>query len=296
MVEGGDCAMKYRAGLKRLLSMEWLPAPVGVLAQVLEELEHWGGDSAALERKLQREPSITAQVLKVANSAYYGCQQEVHTLARAIVVIGIKEVRNICLGVALIQQFQGLEPARPFRRNRYWSHSFATARFASRLAKEQGLACADAAFVLALLHDIGRLVLAYYLPEIYTEMAKVPPGVNPYGHEKELCFTHAEVGYWLCRKWRLPPMVAEVVRFHHEPLLSKRFPQETSLVHVAAAAIRMAEMGSLEQQRALENGELPAEEVLERIGLTPGRFMLHMEGATEALEGAEAVLRALLQG
>ncbi len=275
--------------------MEWLPAPMGILAHLLEELEEWGGDSRELEQRLSREPSITAQVLKVANSAYYGCQQEVATLSRAIVVIGVKEVRNICLSVALVQQFQGLKPALSFQRNRYWLHSFAAARFASHLAEAQGLASQEGAYVMGLLHDIGRLVLAYHLPDLFDEMAAVGPGEDPYRHEEELCFTHAEVGYWLCRKWRLPERVAEVVRYHHEPLKARRFREEAALIHLAAWALRLAEGGGGSGQ-GLEEGALPAEEVLKVVGLTPRRFLLQLEEAREALEGAESLLRALFRG
>ncbi len=287
-VSGGDCAMAYRAGVKRLLSMEWLPAPIGVLAEVIEELENWTGDSALLEGRINRDPSLTAQVLKVANSAYYGCQQEVGTLSRALVVIGVKEVRNICISVALIQQFHGLKPSLRFDRRRFWLHSFAVAQFSSFLASDLELECADSAYVVGLLHDIGRLVMAYHLPEVFDEISDVPAGISPYEYEKELCLSHAEVGYWLCRKWRLPPLSWEVTRWHHEPFEANKFPLEAALVHVAATAVKFCEAGCPQGEL-----DLPSEAVLERLGIGQGRFMLYLEEADNCLERANEVLNAL---
>jgi len=290
---GGDCAAVYRAGLKRLLSMEWLPTPIGVLADVLRILENWTGDSTALERRINRDPSLTAQILRVANSAYYGCQQEVSTVSRAIVVIGIKEVRNICISVALIQQFQGLEPASCFDRDRFWIHCFAVANHAALLADDLGLECKEGAYVLGLLHDIGRLVMAYHLPDIFDQIANgVSRGQAPYQHEKEVCLTHAEVGFWLCKKWKLPPVVCEVARWHHEPSEAEKFPLETALVHVSGSAVKSSEEGGDDPDSAL----IPEEDVLNRLNMGQGKYLLYVEKAEECLEKARKMWAALFGG
>ena len=104
---------------------------------------------------ISQDPSIFSQVLKGANSPYFGCRGTVKDIARAIVIIGIKEVRNMCISLCLMQQFSVARVSPAFDSSVFWKHTLLVALLAQELAGEQGCLPREEAYTLGLLHDPG---------------------------------------------------------------------------------------------------------------------------------------------
>ena len=210
------------------------------------------GDEATSAKKLgsliSYDQAISSRLLKVANSAYYGFMGEVATVQHAIVILGFKEVKSLALGITVFNAINTTNSESSIVREEFWMHSIGCALAGQLICKKVGGADTETAFTASLMHDIGKLVLDnFFTPEYGKVLAKVKTnGVSMVEAEKEVMgFTHAEVGGWLCERWKFPPVLSFPVSFHHqvEKVYSK-YLQLTSIVHLADILCKRANIGS----------------------------------------------------
>ncbi len=270
-----------------ILSIEWLPSPSSILTDILRVLDEDEMGAEALEERLKREPSVTAQVLKVANSAYYGCQRKIDSVGRAIVVIGMSEVRNICLTIALLQQFEKRPAAELFVPQLFWKHSLLTGFIASELAKDTGIISKDVAYTLGLIHDLGRLIMAYYLPDYFDKVVSLAntPSLL-YQTERGFSVTHTDLGYWLATKWKLPETANMVMRYHHGPLEAETFKRESALIAVANLLANSIEGDSGEN-------ELPEQDVIDLLDMGFNEYTDYLALVTDLSKKVKNMLHIL---
>ena len=191
------------------------------------------------------DPALTAKLLKIVNSAFYGMPSPIDTVTRAIMVIGTNDLQALVLATSAVATFNQISTDL-VDMEAFWHHSVFTALAAKHLAREARIAQAESVFVAALLHDVGKLILYQELPDqsqqVLERCADVP--VQQAEVEREILgFDHGDVGAALLRVWKLPENLIEPIKFHHQPQLSKRFPKETSLVHLANAIAHTVEPG-----------------------------------------------------
>lgn len=174
---------------------------------------------------ISRDPALTAKVLKLANSAYYGLAREVGTLDRAVTILGFDTIKSLALTISVFQVFRGPGGKVPDLAG-LWYHSLAVALAARHLAGStpEGKAnrsLVERAFVGGVLHDIGKIAIARNLPE---EMAGI---LARAGREKRpqsaiekevLGFAHQEIGAALADSWNFPEEYLAVIRLHHGPV------------------------------------------------------------------------------
>lgn len=188
-----------------------LPKVVNRLVKVV------GDDRSNAEdvtKVLAGDQALTAKVLKLVNSSFYGQSGEIATITRAVVVLGFAAVRNLALGLAAggaLKRAGGAEYQR-----RFWTHALATACAAEALAgRGNGGVDPEEAFVAGLLHDIGHPVLALAAPAEFAEVFAGGPDALVAREEAVFGLGHAKAGQMLLRQWKLPEHLGEVARFHH---------------------------------------------------------------------------------
>jgi len=216
-------------------AIDWLPSPGPALARMLEVLREDQACAATLERIIRCDPVLCAQVLRVANCAFYGCRGEINTVARAIVILGTAEIRNICLSLCVLDQFPPVAMSASFDHACFWRHALLTGLIAEDIARRTSWMDQEDAYLLGLLHDLGRLVMAAYLAEEYESATALAAsrGIPLYEAERELGLTHTDVGAWLGLRWAFPDRIRVALSKHHDPPGAPESDRDAVLVGMA---------------------------------------------------------------
>jgi len=190
-----------------------------------------------------KDPSLTAKLLKLVNSAFYARtlrvsggmpSGRVDTLSRAVLLLGLNQLSTLAMGVSVLPLFKDI-PAECMDMRQFWRHSVAVGLVTKLLAVRLGDPSPERFFVAGLLHDIGRLVLYKQAPALAGEALAVSmlSGRLLLDVERELLgFDHGQLGGMLLRKWRFPESLEQAVWRHHDPLSGDE-PLESALVCVA---------------------------------------------------------------
>jgi HD-like signal output (HDOD) protein len=205
-----SCETEVIEALRGITTLPALPAVVGELTRRLGSADPSAADIARL---LSHDQALTARVLRLANSAFYAPREPVRSAQQAVIMLGLSTVRAITLKASVFTAFPP-DQARPF-----WLHAVGCACAAKAVARLAGIAPADDAFVMGLLHDIGKLAMAEYLPEAYGKVrARVvrDGGLIRDAELAELGCDHAAVGRFLCAHWSLPVEFREAIGGHHD--------------------------------------------------------------------------------
>jgi putative nucleotidyltransferase with HDIG domain len=216
----------------KIARSENLGSPPEIVNSVLKAISEEDTSGRVIERLIERDPAMTAKVLRAANSAYYGCNN-VPTVGRAISVLGLTTVRSMILSVAYGQMMTSRGQAKSFDKNACWRHSLAVATAARIIGKMRMPMKSEELYAAGILHDVGMLVLDRFAPEQLDESIRLAFDANTNLHEAErrvLGFDHAAVGALLAEKWSLPPIITDAVQYHSEPLMSTDQLQTTCIV------------------------------------------------------------------
>jgi len=206
-----------------------------VFLKINEMIDSPRHSAADIGRVISNDAALSARLLKIANSVFYGFPSQIDTVSRAITVIGTRELRELILATSVIRSFKGL-PNDLVTMEDFWRHSVCCALAARSLAAQRGEQLVERFFVAGLLHDIGSLLIYRRIPELAREalLRAQHNNVPLYRAEQEVMgFDHAMVGAEILRKWKLPEHFQEATEFHHNPGLAQRFPSDTALVHIA---------------------------------------------------------------
>jgi HD-like signal output (HDOD) protein len=181
------------------------------------------------------DPGLTARLLRLANSAFFGLRVKVETVPRAITLLGVRQVHDFVLATWVMQSFAGIPPALVDMR-RFWEGSVLCGAAAKSLARRCRVPESDRLFVVGLLAQVGRLVLYLRLPDVEEEIlaAAEREGRPVAAVEREvLGFDYAAVGAELLASWSLPATLVEPIRHHTLPAMGRTYPLETAVVHTA---------------------------------------------------------------
>jgi len=232
---------------RRLIEIENIPTLPAIMTRLLDAVEDEGTSAEDLTAILERDMAISARVLRLANSAFYGLRHRVDTIRRAVVVVGFQAVRMLALATSV---FDALSRHRQFAFDpeEFWMHSLGTAKAAQLLAKRiPGKESPESCFTAGLLLNIGKYCMALALKEQYAALVRQAEKDGRRLCEVEteaLRTTHAEVGQWLAEKWRLPEMFAAVLGNHIRPRQYRgEFQRENSIMGLSAEIAREAGFG-----------------------------------------------------
>jgi len=210
---------------------------IPVIAQEILKLVHDEFTSVdKLDNIIENDPPITAKILSVANSAFFGYKTTTRTIHDAILRIGFNNVKDVALGVSLMTVFEEDEGrGKAFDYQRIFNHSVTVGAVAQLISKDLKMKFTEDIFMNGILHDLGYLVLNKYFPDTYMQVLGLfEKGKNLLEAEKDVFdFTHAEIGAWLAEKWNLPEGVLETILYHHNPSLAKKNLEHAAVIHIA---------------------------------------------------------------
>ncbi len=168
---------------------------------------------------IEKDPSLTANLLKLSNSAYYGLRRQVGSAREALVMLGNKTIVNLAFATSMGDILRGPLAGYHLERNELWFHALGTAIGASKLVSLEGEAgLRERAFTAGLVHDIGKLMLNRSLKE---NLVQLPPQADSQtllaAETDILGFDHAEAGAALGAAWNFPSSLVQLIGAHHVP-------------------------------------------------------------------------------
>jgi HD-like signal output (HDOD) protein len=251
-----------------------LPALPKAACHIMAVIEDPGTTATKLEHALAMDQALTAKVLRIANSPFYGAVREITTVSEAIVRLGFVAIRNWTLVTAARSVF--LSPGAGMLYQKIWRQSVMSAMAGQLVAQALGRGNPDTVFIGGLMQNIGQLVLARSHPELFQEILsdsaerELPYHIVERGR---LGFDHGELGALLIQEWNLSRDLEEAVRWHH------RFGDE------AASESRLSAMIALGEEIALcTSGN---EETTERLVTAEGE---PVQGPADDLSEAASFL------
>jgi putative nucleotidyltransferase with HDIG domain len=237
-----------------------------------------------------QDPGLSARLLRIANSPFYGFPSNVDTISRAITLIGSRDLNDIILATSVTRLFQGISNDL-VDMDSFWRHSIYTASAARQLSVYlQEDAGRERCFLIGLLHDIGSLLIYNKLPE----QAREALLRSRYNHidlrqaELEVIgFDHAQVGAELLRAWRLPAGLIEGVEYHHNPGLAPDYAQYAEIAFLANSLANSSDQGKSPGGKAVPLNQI----TLNLPGLTTS---LLKEAQAQAEQQFESALQIIM--
>ena len=261
-----------------------LPPMPASITEVIAACDDHDMTVGQLSQVILRDQSLTANILKLANSSFYGHSRRVTTVTEAVVMLGFSAIKSLAISSHTARLLSGGLPGYGLQQGELWRHSISVAFTARRLAVEVKLAPVEEAFVAGLLHDIGKTILSSYMEHAFDEVTRIAQDRRIPFHEVEaelLGFDHAELGAQIAVAWSFPPELEEAIRFHHSPGGATLKPALAHCVHLADAACMMLGVGL--GADGLMYGVDP--ESLEVLDITPDRLMGLMDDVAPLIAG-----------
>ncbi|MBU1626159.1 HDOD domain-containing protein, partial [bacterium] len=197
-----------------------LPTIPNVVSKTMQLLSDPNVSSKDLQKVITSDSVMAAKILKISNSALYGCSREIKTISQAIVVLGFRTLRNIIVSASTAAMFKRKEQTFSLKDKILWEHSICCSIASQITAKKIKYPEPEEAFIGGLLHDIGIIVLDISLGNIYNNILKEAynKGGSLLNLELDnLGYGHQQVGYVVIRNWNFAKSLQDAIRNHHHP-------------------------------------------------------------------------------
>jgi len=269
-------------------TIKTFPGMPGAALRLLALIDDPNVTVQQIEGILRQDPGLTANLLKLANSAYFGIPSKVGSVRQAVVLLGLKRLVQMVIAACTSAVMDRPVPGYDLPAGELWRHSLAVSVAAEGLVGELKLEASEEIFTAALLHDVGKLILGQFVQEDYAKIELALSQGLPFETAEAIVLgtDHAQIGADVLTKWALPPAIVNAVRWHHAPEKSVGVDTMLDVVHVANLLCRMIGIGmgrdGLHQQ--------PSPEVTRRLGVTSA----HLEKvASQTLQWANELSAAL---
>ena len=213
-----------------------------IYIRVSEVLDNEHSTSEEIGEIIQSDPALTARILKVVNSSFYGFPNEISTISQAINILGRNPLRQLLMGTVLGGVFSRISND-VFLMDEYWQHSVHTAVIAKYCYQNiVGKVKSDELFVAGLLHKIGRLIIAHQLPDaaIKIQTALDTTDVNIIDFEQQLLgFSHNEVAASIMSQWGLPSILRSCALHQYTPAEAGPFTSQAWIIHIASSLAQL---------------------------------------------------------
>lgn len=276
---------------EKLIEMapEAIPLPATTL-QIIKLINDPRSTAEDVGGVLEMDQALTARVLRVANSAYYGVPRQVASARDAVVMLGHNTLRSLIFTASVAGVLGRKATGYALGSGDLWRHSINVATAARLVARVNHPEMAEEGYVAGLLLDIGKIVLDQYLQDDFgtANALATEEGISFVEAEKRVFGAdHAEIGSLLAEKWNLPPLLVEAIRYHHSPLDAELSPVLTSIVHVADLVA--TELGIGIGSDGLQYPSVG--EAFELIGVEPEDYMVIMGQVAETADEAANQLK-----
>jgi HD-like signal output (HDOD) protein len=267
-----DAATKYANILNLVNKTLEIPTLPEILVKLNEVMANPDSSADDVANVIATDPAISANILRLVNSAYYGLQVRVSSVNLAVSIMGFNMTRKVALKAAVFSQFgKHREPLPCFDPTGFWKHSVYSGVAARVLGSESPRFAGNHVedlYICGLLHDIGKIILLAhdqktYLPVLQQSKASQRGEIEV--EQQVLGYTHADVGSVLAIKWFLPEDLTIAIRYHHTPTRDPFHRSLSSLIHLADHLAWSAGKPSTGTMIAPQL----ADEVYEQVGLEP---------------------------
>ncbi|MEF2230721.1 MAG: response regulator [Pseudodesulfovibrio sp.] len=225
-------------GVRQVVAgVDSLPAIPDLYVRISQELASAEPDLRRVAALVEKDMGVTATLMRVVNSSFFGFYDKVSSPSRAVVLLGVEALKGLILGENLLSALRG-ESINGYNVDKLWEHSLQTGYLAKTIASVEGRdeAFIEDCFISGMLHDVGKLVLITKLPERYARVldnVRADGGPVISAEEMEFGVSHAEVGAYLLGLWGFRARVVEAVHGHHSPALCTENCTVTLIVHAA---------------------------------------------------------------
>ena len=224
---------------------------IPVLPQVSSKLLAVFNDPCAeakdVGKIIESDQSLAAQVLKQANSPFYGFSGRIATLQHAVVLIGFSAIKNLAISFSVTKMSRA-GASTILSSEKFWEHSLGVGVGARAIGKEIGYPCPEELLAAGLVHDTGKLILSDSFPKEYQEVVKEAEERREEVYQPEkrvLGGSHDDVGGWFTRKHRFPDVLMACVQYHHTPCseISDEFNNAVKIIHLADQLCKLQGIG-----------------------------------------------------
>lgn len=223
--------------------INFIPPIPAVIIELLRALEDENTNMGTIARIIAKDPAMSMNVLKVANSAFYRLANKVSTVDHAVNMLGVKEISMICVSCGAYKALKPPHDAGTFDVQEFWKHSVATGVIARSICKELSIGDRQTIYFGGLLHDVGKVVLDRFAHDVYKIVIQITheecvPMIE--AEKKIIGESHDVIGGLIMEKWKFPFILADIARFHHN--ISSSPEQALPSVAVCALADELARL------------------------------------------------------
>lgn len=225
---------QIRAKVESTSNMSTIPDVVLKLRQMMDNPSM---SAATVGEELSKDQVLTAKVLRLVNSGFYGFRSPITTITQAMVLLGFDVVKTLVLSASVLDILELMNKLLAG----LWEHSLATARLGHVLSERLRLPNPEEVAVSGLLHDLGKVVVAQRFPAEFRQIRHTVEarGCSLAEAEREvLGVHHAEIALWLLKKWGLPSKLVYPVAYHGQFNPTREFADRTAVIHVANVLAR----------------------------------------------------------
>jgi len=259
-----------------------IPSIPDVAAKALRALDDPNNSAVQIAKLIEQDQGLTARVLKMANSPIYGLKREVKNLQQAAMIMGFEALKGIIVSVSargLYKRFGSVEKA-------LWKHSVASACACHRIANDKAIPGKDEAFVIGLMHDIGRVVMNNSERDRFVQAQNLEKDLDLSEVEAEqqiFGFNHCDVGSLLVQRWGLSEHLEKAVFLHHEPELAAALaPDSEAMVYATHLADQICHLLGCSQAFGMTRDVLEPE-VLSTLGYDEDEVPELLEAIKQAI-------------
>ena len=212
-----------------------LPTIPAAAVKVMRETQSSNSSAASVAKIIVTDQALSARVLRLANSAFYGLSRKIVDLPEAVVVLGMKNVKNLALVAGTYPWMQRPVTGYCLGPEEMWRHAFGTAVASQIIARVSRKASEDVTFTAGLLHDIGKVALSVWIENkmgailLYSGREQIP---FDEAERRVLGYDHCQVGFHLATNWNLPEEICEAALHHHNPVHAETHKNIVDCVHV----------------------------------------------------------------
>ena len=202
--------------------------------------------TAQIAEIIRRDPSLTSRLLRLVNSVYYGLTNPVNSIEEAVFYLGVRQIRQLAMVTPVIEDFQRLTQQCAFPWREFWQHCIGTALLTREVATAVQVASDESEYVAGLVHDVGKIVMAWTFPDHFTEIHRQAAKATCDLVEIEteiLGMDHAEMGARYLERQRLPELMVATARFHHHPEMADHYAPTIAAVQIADLLLRSGKIG-----------------------------------------------------
>jgi len=229
--------------LKRFDNIKDLPSLPAIVMKVNQMLDDPYTTIDTLSAVIEKDQAIVSKMLVLVNSAFFGLREEVSSVKEAAIVLGFDAIRNIIVSLSTFKTLNNIAKDKlcdQFKMEAFWQHSIGVAVLSKYLSDRSKTGDPEKCFVSGLLHDMGKLLTAYYFVDEFKkvcELARTENLIYRDAERKAVPAFHYEIGYFLAKKWKLPIPLANTIYSHHGIQAGSSTFEENIIVNTADGII-----------------------------------------------------------